>query len=439
MPSLLPIALLATASLASTATLPGVYSVQDYGILPNGSDASAQFARLLTTVYTAGGGTIYFPPETADHRYRLDACFQIPNDGAIPIPAQPPIRLTGGGSSPNHPESGGDLPYGGSVVDSRCPFGTAVFDTRGKGLLEIDHLSFVNGGNADVPYIQTTNTVLKVHDNFFTGRAINIFQSNLQDAILLGGTSRVQGGGSSAPFQGYLSTIENNAFNHIRRGVHVRAYGNGVVIRENDWGYLCGADSSAGAIEISGSGFGGVAAQGVVVMNNIFEMTGYVYGVRVTNGLSATITGNGFYDAASSSKAAVYFGPGSTGNVLIHGIAGTIGTLDESGGANVVVEAGPNGFQVSSDATVNAASGDATLSTALAGKRTWSLYNRASDNAMGLYDWRAGKFRMMFSAPSGAPAFEGLSGRGNAVACIDPNGRITRSASVTGCLSGKLF
>jgi hypothetical protein len=62
---------------------------------------------------------------------------------------------------------------------------------------------------------------------------------------------------------------------------------------------------------------------------------------------------------------------------------------------NAVLESSDMGLRVMTDVTANAPTGDATLSTALAGVRKWSWYNSAASNRLGLYDWTNSLFRFM--------------------------------------------
>jgi hypothetical protein len=298
-----------------------VYNVQAFGILPNGTDYSTQFAALLTTVYNAGGGQIYFPAAIAANKYRFNSCFTLPNDGASPKPTQPPLRIFGAGSSPNSAESSGDLSYGGSTLDFRCTSGTAWFDTRGKGLLEIDHLSITNGniGGATVPMVQTTNTIVRVHDNLFLGQANLGGNTSTQDAIYLGGTTITEDGSATAAFQGYGTVIEKNNFNRIRRGVYLRTYANGVVIRDNTWWNLCGAaDATTAALDFNG---GPSVIVGGMVAGNLFETYNYSLVINLVSTLNVTFSGNNFYDASAQTTYYMQFDAASSKNMIYEGAA----------------------------------------------------------------------------------------------------------------------
>ena len=297
-----------------------VYNVQAYGILPNGTDYSAQFIALLATAYTAGAATIYFPPSVAANKYRLDSCFTLPNNGAA-VPTQPFIRITGAGASMDSAEIPTTAPFGGSTLDMRCTSGTAYFDTRGQGTLEIDHLAFVNGTNgvSPVPFIQTTNTIVRVHDNLFLGSLSVAGSTSTQDVIVLGGTTITIDGAATAPFQGYGTVIEKNHFNRIRRGVYLRTYANGVVIRDNTWWNLCGAaDATTAALEFDG---GPSVIVGADVSGNLFETYAYPSVIKLIKTLHATFFANNFYDASAGTLSLISFDANSYANIVYEGLS----------------------------------------------------------------------------------------------------------------------
>ena len=209
-----------------------VYNAKTYGLACDGStDDTAAFNALLATVYAAGGGTIFIP-STA----RINGQVLMPNDGAVP-PTQPFIRITGIGSSANG--RWGTLPAPPSSLDLRYAAGPKL-DTRGSGLLEIDHIALVDGGADSQPFVFTTNTTLHVHDCVFSGTATGINAVN--DAIVCGGDTTTINGSATSPFQGYGTIIRNNFFDKIRRGVWCRVYCNGISIRENTWSTSCGSN-----------------------------------------------------------------------------------------------------------------------------------------------------------------------------------------------------
>ena len=269
------------------------------------SDESAGFLAVLAAAYTAKGGIIQF----GERAYRFDSQLSIPNDGA-PTPSQPSLRITGAGASHN---GQGGAPNGGTIIDLRYNGTVAKIDTRGLGLLEIDHITFKDGSASVLPFVQTTNTTLLIHDSEFYGSTA---QPTTQDAIVLGGTSTVIGGGSNAPFQGYGTVIRENYFNRIQRGVYGRTFANNIIIQNNNWWTQCGATSSAAAVEFTGVG----TNAGNVIVGNLIEMDGYVYGMKFNDGFVINNVGpNGFFDGAGGVTAYYRFETGATFNLVVDG------------------------------------------------------------------------------------------------------------------------
>jgi hypothetical protein len=173
--------------------------------------------------------------------------------------------------------------------------------TLGLGLLEIEGITFLDGGTTgNSPLLQTTNTTLRVYDNAFIGRAAattvsTTITSAPQDAIILGGTrSLLFDSSHNSAFQGYGTVIRSNFFNKIRRQVYFRTYCNGNVVRDNISWTGCGADSTAAAIDILG---GSVESDtGNVVVGNLIEMNNYAYGIKLATTAGNTIGPNNFYD-----------------------------------------------------------------------------------------------------------------------------------------------
>ena len=329
-----------------------VYNVQAYGILPDNTDHSALFATLLTTVYTAGGGQIYFPPSTAANKYRFTSCGIIPNNTAA-LPSQPTFHIFGAGGSQNAAEiTSTDASYGSSILDIRCTTGVAFIDTRGKGMMEVDDLTFTNGltgQSSDIPFIQTTNTIIHVHDNAFFGNMDTAGQTSIQDAIIMGGTTITKDGSATAAFQGYGSVIERNHFNRIRRGIYNRVYANGIVEKDNTWWNLCGAaNTSAAAIDFAPASL--TVINGVLIEGNIFETNAYPWTIHLAaSSNNNSIVHNGFYDPSAVSLAYVRFDSGAVNNWFWGGLAIIVGGYpsqivdDQSNGTNINFTFGPGG------------------------------------------------------------------------------------------------
>lgn len=303
-------------------------------------DESAGMLATLAAWYTAKGGTIQF----GARKYRFDSSLLIPNDGASPTPGQPSLRITGAGAS--FRGQGGD-PVGGTIIDLRYNSTLSKIDTRGLGLLEIDRISFIDGGaSSSVPFLQTTNTTLHVHDTLFLG---NTASTPTQDAIVLGNTSTALDPGFDSPFQGYKTIIKDNYFNRIQRGVYVRTYGNAVTIRDNQWWTQCGATTGAAAVEFTGTG----TNAGNEVTGNLVEMDHYAYGMKFGSGFVNNNLGpNGFFDAAGGVTAYYRFESGAQYNKVVDGMrndaAGVLisegGTALNSNGVDTVHQGQPSTF-----------------------------------------------------------------------------------------------
>ena len=131
------------------------------GVLPNGSDMSAALSALLSTVYSAGGGTIVFDRGT----YTLASNIVLPNDSATPRPSQPPIVFVGAGS-----QADGSWvltnPVGGTTLLFTGTGGQAHVDTRGTGYFGVRDLTLRVGANTGLPIIMTARTYYELGEYF---------------------------------------------------------------------------------------------------------------------------------------------------------------------------------------------------------------------------------------------------------------------------------
>lgn len=293
--------------------VPAVFNAMAYPGMDNtgSTDCSVAVRTMLDDWYEAGGGALYFPRGT----YRINDQVPIPNDGGA-TPKQPYLRITGDGAW----QSGqGGIPQGGTQLDMRYDGdGVAKIDTRGLGLLVMDHVTLVDGGDDAKPFLQTTNTTLHVRGNGFFGT--HAADAADQDAIVLGGESTDLGGTDDAPFQGYGTIIEGNYFNRIRRGVYGRTYCNGTVIRDNTFWTQCGSDigGDAAAIEFRSWAPGEYDA-GNVITGNLIEVPNYVYAIKLTKAVHNTLAYNNFYDPVDTIQAFIRFEADALYNLVIDG------------------------------------------------------------------------------------------------------------------------
>ncbi len=198
------------------------------GAICNGStDDTAAINSALTTLYNQNGGTLTIPPGKV---CKITGAILLPNDGGSPYPHQPPIRITSwGGSSSTET---GATPLGGGELDLEYNATTAKIDTRGLGLLEIDHVLLRDRGSDCAAFVFTTNTNLMIHDVEFYGTTTTPNACN--DGVVIGGTSTTVGGGPTAVSQG-TSVIENNFFAKIQRMVFLQVDASGHKIVNNDY------------------------------------------------------------------------------------------------------------------------------------------------------------------------------------------------------------
>src|SRR5205807_4411875 len=285
--------------------------------LDHASAMSAAIAKVMgaQAAITARGGSIYIP---AGYYIRLatNPFGVLPNDGAT-LPTQVPIRIYGAVSDAS---GSGTIAYkGASLIDFRyTTTNNAKIDTRGRGVLELDHLVLTDTSGNSEPFIFSSNTSIIIHDNIFVGSKTSLWD---QDAIILGGTNSTNVATSSAdaPFQGYGSQIYNNHFHRIRRAVYAKMYANGVPVHHNtvwlDSGFTTGA-----AFEYDGDPLSTVQSlAGIPLHHNLVEMTNYKYGVLCREVTNSTLGPNDFYDPGSSTTAYYTFGLGALFNLVIGG------------------------------------------------------------------------------------------------------------------------
>jgi hypothetical protein len=277
------------------------------------TDMTAALNAQLSALYTAGGGSLVLSGICV-----VMGQLVISNDGNTGNPKQPAIRITGNGASANG--YWGALSSSASGLDLQYNAAVAKIDTRGAGVLEIDHLLLKDSGSDCATFIQTTNTTLKIHDDAFSGTASSASACN--DAIVLEGTTNTISNGSNAAFQGYGTVIYANFFDKIRRLAYLRTYANAIVIRDNTISTSSGTNLANGAaIEVLGDACSGGSQYdaGNVIENNLFETTYYPYPIKLACAAQHYIAGNGMYDPGSATIAFLRFESTAGNNTVIHG------------------------------------------------------------------------------------------------------------------------
>jgi len=307
-------------------------NVLDFGAMCDGTtDDTAAVNNAISYICSVGGGILQFPHGTC----LMLGAMNIPytNMGGTGVqPMQRPISLRG--VSANYGWNGQSFPQqagSGTVIDMRYGGGDAFghvakIDTRGMGTLEIDSITFIDGGTSNYLFIQTTNTVLKVNNCRFLGNQANNGQTCVQDAIRLGGiTSSASGALQTdnplAGFQGYGSAIENCQFDSIRECVQFGEAANIVVVRNCTVNRNCGSAKAQGAPYY----FYGISlgSHGNIISGGFVEMVNYPYAVAM---IGAAMNRNiisylGLYDESMGSPTVggVYFDTGATFNSVYTG------------------------------------------------------------------------------------------------------------------------
>lgn len=330
-----------------------VYNVLSEGLACDGvTDDTAALTTLLGIINTAGGGTVLFP---AGKVCLLASHLLIPNNntaigsGGSNYSRQPFIRLTGAGGDAANGQ--GQQPAAGltgsELLLTYSGAGVAKIETYGMGELEIDHLTLFDSGTDTLPWISSTATTLRIHNNSFIGSVSDA--SADQDVLLLGGTNTTPASLNDplAAFQGYDTTIYDNYFNRVRRIVYVRAYGNGIHIHDNYIGPETGTNLANGApIELDGtSGENGNNH----IYNNRCEITWYYYCIKLINSNNNYMAGMDVEDNFGNNVTGIYsMDATSTSNFASIMAAPNSATMtyqqhvSDLNGANTVIDASPS-------------------------------------------------------------------------------------------------
>jgi hypothetical protein len=307
--------------------------VNAYGAKGDGLTDDTVAIQAAIDAAMASGQPVIFHSST----YLINGQIVLTNDGSTP-PKQKPLHLIGAGASMSGRGTGA---YGGTILNMVYTGTYGKILTSGLGLLEIEGITFTDTSGGATPFIYTTNTGLHIYDCAFIGSktATNCDQ----DAIILGGTTQVEGaGGLNDGFQGYGTIIQNNYFDHIRRAVYGRTFANAIVISYNTiWGN-CGSNLDGGAaIEIDNPAVGATTSDaGNLIQGNLFEMGGYPYGIKLGRAAQNTIIDNSFWDESETTIATTYLGPDSNTNYVRPGFyanAEILALIDESTNHNNIL------------------------------------------------------------------------------------------------------
>lgn len=306
---------------------------REFGVRADGTtDNTAAVLRALQAFNTRGGGTLVLPEGVT----RCDGQLLFPNDGGG-TPRQPPIRLVGCGS--RHMGQATTL-TGGAVLDLRYSgAGVAKILTKGLGFLALENLILKDDGASTVPFLMTTNTTLHLTSVSFEGNGGKVGRTCDQDAVILGGTSAVLGGGDDAPFQGYGTVITGCTFRRIRRAVYFRTFANGINVQNCWMTHDCGSNLVGGcAIELKGDPEAGLCS-GNNITNNCLEVGAYDYGIKLQDSIHNILIGNGMFDATAGHAAAYRMEDNATYNLIVPGFGDDVyPTLsDASGNSNTLL------------------------------------------------------------------------------------------------------
>jgi hypothetical protein len=308
------------------AMLGNVVVPEAYGAVGNGStDDTTAINNAIAAVVANGGGTVLFGAK----RYLMNSDMVIPFTVG---PNQPPIRLTGQG--PWMPGSWGLTVTGGTQIDIRGTGNSgahvAKIDTRGFGVLEIDHMTIMSGGSDNFPIFQTTNTTVNLHDLSFYGNPNNSGTACLQTALRIGGQSTSQANigtsGATDAYNAFGSQLNNLYFDHIRHCVEMGSDVNSLPMTNLTVGNTCGSAETLGApIMLIGGGWG---CWGNTIGPVLAEVTNYPYAVNMTCAVAGqdhrgNIFNISLWDPGGSTVGGVYCGTSTLKNLITIGFTPT--------------------------------------------------------------------------------------------------------------------
>lgn len=303
-------------------------------------DSVAINAAIAALMSGAGlGGQIIIP---GGKTCVMLSALALPYTGTAP-PIQKPLRITGSmqtfdGSLRANAVSGG------STLDMRYAGGDgthiAKIDTRGLGLLEVDHLNLIDGtahgSYSNTLYVFVSNTTLNFHDLHFSGDTSCTGTNCAQNIFSFGGITGVSNpptNGSTQGFQGYGTQLTNIGYSHIQRAGTFNSAANSIVVTNNYVDYTCGSSETLAAAWIFTGTANGTA--GNIFVGGFVEMTNYVYAVAMSG--SAGNFRNSFFSFGASDDgvgflADFYMDANSTDNYIWPG--------NRNSGAVIVAGAG---------------------------------------------------------------------------------------------------
>lgn len=232
----------------------------------------------------------------------MNGALAIPFTGTAP-PQQPPLRITGLGAASWDSTLNGQSTPGGGVLNILYTGGDgmhpAKIDTRGTGILEIDHLKIEDTGGSNFLMLQSTNTTIRTHDNHWVGNTACTGTNCAQDMIQFGGitsASSVLGGVlATNGFQGYGSSSINDTFSYCRHAFNFGGSANSISIINIGVDFTCGSAEVTGAPIV----FYGVGIQVIanVIWGGFVEMGNYHYAVAFRDDGTSCVTGGSYQNS----------------------------------------------------------------------------------------------------------------------------------------------
>ena len=226
-----------------------VFNVKAYGAKVDGVTDDTASVNNAIAAAMINGGSVFIPPGVGGALCLCLGAIEIPYTGTA-LPTQRPIRIFGtvptwNGywmTAPPPSGSGLDLRFAGDGG-----IHVAKIDTRGSGYLEIDHLILKSGGSDNFPFIQTTNTTIFGHNNFFWGNDANSGTTCLQNAWILGGA-----GGAASLTTALVSGTAYTTLDVTALTIAISSGENVVLVSgSNTQTYVASADAAVGATTIS--------------------------------------------------------------------------------------------------------------------------------------------------------------------------------------------